>query len=107
MIPLWIVVGELRCGVAGVDLLKHPVVSVAVGTTAIAVGGADALYRAVERLPIVGSWMRRGVNKSISCRSAAITWITHNIDPFKARSSRASPRAKFTSGKSCPGPVRG
>ena len=44
-----------------IDLLKRPVIAVAVGTTAVAVGVAEAGYRAVERLPVVGSLVRRGV----------------------------------------------
>lgn len=46
-----------------VDLLKRPVITVAVGTAAVAVGVAEAGYRAVERLPVVGSLVRRGVSE--------------------------------------------
>ena len=46
-----------------IDLLKRPVIAVAVGTTAVAVGVAEAGYRAVGRLPIVGPLMRRGVKE--------------------------------------------
>lgn len=50
--------------VAGVvDLPKHPVVSVAVGATAFAAGAAEAGYRAVERLPVVGFLLRRAVSE--------------------------------------------
>ena len=61
------VTGILRCEhydadvASDIDLLKRPVISVAVGTTAVAVGVAEAGYRVVGRLPIVGSWVRRGV----------------------------------------------
>lgn len=65
---------------ADVDLLKHPVVSVAVGTTATALGGAAAVYRALERLPIVGSWVRRGVSE-LSERGDR--WITQSTDSIK------------------------
>jgi hypothetical protein len=44
-----------------VDLLKHPVVSAAVGTAAIAVGAAEAAYRVAEKVPVFGPLMRRGV----------------------------------------------
>ena len=43
------------------DLLKHPVVSAAVGTAAMAVGAAEAAYHVAERLPVFGPLMRRGV----------------------------------------------
>ena len=46
-----------------IDLLKRPVIAVAVGTTAVAVGVADAGYRVVGRLPIVGPLVRRGVQE--------------------------------------------
>ena len=36
------------------DLLKHPVVSAAVGTAAMAVGAAEAAYRVAEKLPVFG-----------------------------------------------------
>ena len=44
-----------------VDLLKHPVVSAAVGTAAMAVGAAEAAYRVAEKVPVFGPLMRRGV----------------------------------------------
>jgi hypothetical protein len=37
-----------------VDLLKHPAVSAAVGTAAMAVGAAEAAYRVAEKLPVFG-----------------------------------------------------
>jgi hypothetical protein len=42
------------------DLRKQPAVLVAVGTAATVAGGAVAAYRAVESLPMVGGWLRRG-----------------------------------------------
>ncbi|HME49719.1 hypothetical protein [Mycobacterium sp.] len=57
-------------------------VSVAVGTTAMALGGAEALYRAVERLPVVGSLVHRGVDE-LSERGDR--WISQNLDPVMAR----------------------
>ena len=65
----------------GVDVAKHPVVSVAAGTTAIALGGAAALYRTVQRLPVVGPWVHRGVGE-LSARGDR--WITQNVDAIKA-----------------------
>ncbi len=44
-----------------VDLLKHPVVSAAVGTAAVAVGAAGAAYRVAEKVPVFGPLMRRSV----------------------------------------------
>ncbi len=46
-----------------IDLLKRPVIAVAVGTTAVAVGVAEAGYQAVGRIPVVGSLVRRGVSE--------------------------------------------
>jgi len=43
------------------DLLKHPVVSAAVGTAAMAVGAAEAAFRVAEKLPVFGPLMRRSV----------------------------------------------
>jgi hypothetical protein len=45
-----------------VDLLKHPVVSAAVGTVAVAVGAAGVAYRLAEKVPVFGPLMRRGVD---------------------------------------------
>ncbi|HUO41247.1 MAG TPA: hypothetical protein VMU34_26940, partial [Mycobacterium sp.] len=67
---------------AGVDVLKHPVVSVAVGTVMVALDGASAVYHGVESLPVVGSWVRRGVDE-LSRRGDR--WISQNTDPTKAR----------------------
>jgi hypothetical protein len=66
--------------VAGV--LNHPAVSVAVGSGAIALGGAEAVYRAVGRLPVVGSWVRRGVDE---LSQLGDSWITQNIGAIQAR----------------------
>jgi len=66
---------------ANADLLKHPVVSAAIGTAAMAVGAAEAAYRAAERLPVVGSWMRRGV-AGLSERGDR--WVAQSADQFKA-----------------------
>jgi hypothetical protein len=57
------------------------VISVAAGTTAMAVGGARLLFRALERLPVGGSWLRRGVSE-LSGRGDR--WITHSVDPIGA-----------------------
>ncbi|MDT5092602.1 MAG: hypothetical protein QOH60_1965 [Mycobacterium sp.] len=42
------------------DLRKQPAVLVVAGAAATVAGGAMATYRAVESLPLVGSWLRRG-----------------------------------------------
>jgi hypothetical protein len=63
------------------DLLKHPLVSVAVGSAAMVVGGAGAAYRAVERLPVVGSWMHSGVS---GLTERGDRWIAQSADPLKA-----------------------
>ena len=64
-----------------VDLLKHPVVSAAVGTAAMAVGAAEAAYRVAEKLPVFGPLMRRGV-AGLSERGDR--WVTQSADQFKA-----------------------
>jgi hypothetical protein len=46
---------------ARADPPKHPAISVAAGAAALAVVGTKAAYRAVTAVPIVGSFMRRGV----------------------------------------------
>jgi len=65
-----------------VDLLKHPVVSAAVGTAAVAVGAAEAAYRAAEKLPVFGPFIRRGV-AGLSERGDR--WVTKSADQFKAQ----------------------
>jgi hypothetical protein len=42
------------------ELSQHPAVTVAVGAAATAFDGAAAVIRGVERLPVVGGWLRRG-----------------------------------------------
>jgi len=66
---------------ADVDLLKHPVVSTAVGTAAIAADVAAAAYHAAERLPVFGPLMRRGV-ASLSERGDR--WVDQSAEQFKA-----------------------
>jgi hypothetical protein len=65
-----------------VDLLKHPVVSAAVGTAAMAVGAAEAAYRVAEKLPVLGPLMRRSV-AGLSERGDR--WVTQSADQFKAQ----------------------
>lgn len=64
-----------------VDLLKHPVVSVAVGTAALAVGAAEAAYRVAEKVPVFGPLMRRGV---VGLSDRGDRWVTQSADQFKA-----------------------
>ena len=64
-----------------VDLLKHPVVSAAVGTAAMAVGAAESAYRVAEKVPIFGPLMQRGVAE-LSERGDK--WVTQSADQFKA-----------------------
>jgi hypothetical protein len=64
-----------------VDLLKHPVVSAALGTVATAVGAAEAAYRVAEKMPVFGPLMRRGMS-GLSERGEA--WATQSADQFKA-----------------------
>jgi hypothetical protein len=63
-----------------VDLLKHPVVSAAVGTAAMAVGAAEAAYRVAEKLPVFGPLMRRGV---AGMSERGDRWVTQSADQFK------------------------
>ena len=63
------------------DVLKHPVVSVATGAAASAVGGAIAVYRTCERLPVVGPRLRSGVAE-LSKRGDQV--IAKGRDPIKA-----------------------
>ena len=63
------------------DLAKHPAVSAAVGTAAIAVGAAESAYRVAERLPVVGPLLRRSV-AGLSERGDR--WVTQSADQFAA-----------------------
>ena len=65
-----------------VNLLEHPMVSAAVGTAAMAVGAAEAAYRAAGKLPIFGPLMRRGV-AGLSERGDR--WVAKSADQFKAQ----------------------
>jgi hypothetical protein len=67
--------------VVGAQPLKHPVVSVAVGATATVLDAAGVAYRAAERLPVVGSLMRRGVSE-LSQRGDR--FVAESVDPIKA-----------------------
>ena len=64
-----------------VDLLKHPVISAAVGTAAIAAGAAEAAYRVAEKVPVFGPLMRRSV-AGLSERGDQ--WVTQSADQFAA-----------------------
>jgi hypothetical protein len=66
---------------ADVDLLKHPVVSAAVGTAAMAVGAAEAAYRVAEKVPVFGPLMRRGV---VGLSERGDKWVTQSADQFRA-----------------------
>ncbi|WP_234809830.1 hypothetical protein [Mycolicibacterium tusciae] len=65
----------------GVDLLKHPAVSAAVGTGVMAVGAAEAAYRVAEKVPVFGPLMRRGV---VGLSELGDRWVTQSADQFKA-----------------------
>ncbi|WP_234834778.1 hypothetical protein [Mycolicibacterium stellerae] len=65
----------------GEQLLKHPAVTVAAGAAATAVAGVGQLYLASERLPVVGSWLRRG-RTDLSRRGELV--IDQSIEPVKA-----------------------
>ena len=64
-----------------VDPLKNPVVGAAVGTAAIAVEAAGAVYRVAERLPIFGRLMRRGV---VGLSERGDRFVTQSADQFRA-----------------------
>lgn len=66
---------------ADVDLLKHPVVSAAVGAAATAVGAAEAAFRVAEKVPVFGPLMRRGV---VGLSERGDQWVTQSADQFKA-----------------------
>jgi hypothetical protein len=64
-----------------VDLLKHPVVSAAVGTVAVAVGAAGMAYRLAEKVPVFGPLMRRGVD---GLSGHGDRWMTESAEQLKA-----------------------
>jgi hypothetical protein len=64
-----------------VDLLKHPVVTAAVGTAAMAVGAAETAYRVAEKVPVFGSLMRRSV-AGLSDRGDR--WVAQSADQVSA-----------------------
>jgi hypothetical protein len=61
-------------------LEDHPVVTVAAGAAATAVGGAVAVYRGVERLPVVGGLLKQ-VRGDLSARGERV--IAAGIEPVK------------------------
>jgi len=78
------------------ELRKQPAVLVAAGAVATVGGGAVAAYRACERLPMVGTWLRRGrselakrgeeaIARSAEPLKALVTAITVDIDAIVAR----------------------
>jgi hypothetical protein len=64
------------------DLRKQPAVLVAAGTAATVAGGAVAAYRAVEQLPMVGSWLRRGRSELTRRGEDAIARSTEPVKTF-------------------------
>ncbi len=62
-------------------LLKHPAVTVAAGAAATAATGVGQLYLASERLPVVGSLLRRG-RTDLSRRGEQL--IDQSIEPLRA-----------------------
>ena len=60
---------------------KHPAISVAAGAAAVAVVGTKAAYRAATAVPIVGSFMRRGVAQ---LSDLGERFVTRTIDPARA-----------------------
>lgn len=70
----------------------HPAVTVALGAAATAADGVAAAYREVERLPVVGSWLRRG-RRDLSARgeqvlTAGIETILDRLDLNKLARER-------------------
>ncbi len=63
------------------ELRKQPAVLVAAGAVATVGGGAVAAYRACERLPMVGSWLRRGRSELAKRGEEA---IARSVEPVKA-----------------------
>jgi len=64
-----------------IDLLKHPAVSAAVGTAAMAVDAAEAAYRMAGKLPVFGPLMQRGV-AGLTARGDR--WVMQSADQIKA-----------------------
>lgn len=65
----------------GAEFLKHPAVTTAVGAAATAAGGAGQLYLACERLPLLGSQLRRG-RTELARRGEQL--IDQSVEPVKA-----------------------
>jgi hypothetical protein len=63
------------------ELRKQPAVLVAAGAVATVGGGAVAAYRACERLPVVGTWLRRGRSELAKRGEEA---IARSTEPLKA-----------------------
>jgi hypothetical protein len=63
------------------ELRKQPAVLVAAGAVATVGGGAVAAYRACERLPMVGTWLRRGRSELAKRGEEA---IARSAEPVKA-----------------------
>jgi len=62
-------------------LLRHPIVTAAVGAGALAVDSASAAYRGVTRLPVVGAQLDRGVT-ALTRRGEQV--LHHGADPVRA-----------------------
>ena len=62
-------------------MLKHPAVAVAAGAAATAAGAAAQLYLASERLPVLGSLLRRG-RTDLARRGEQL--IDQSIEPVRA-----------------------
>jgi hypothetical protein len=67
--------------VDGAELLKHPVVTVAAGAVATAATGVGQVYLACERLPVLGSRLRRG-RTDLARRGEQL--IDQSVEPVKA-----------------------
>jgi hypothetical protein len=65
----------------GGQMLKHPAVAVAAGAAATAAGAAAQLYLASERLPVLGSLLRRG-RTDLARRGEQL--IDQSIEPVRA-----------------------
>ena len=65
----------------GAELLKHPAVTVAAGAAATAVTGVGQLYLFCERLPVLGTPLRRG-RTDLARRGEQL--IDQSIEPVKA-----------------------
>lgn len=64
-----------------VEQAKHPAVTLAVGAAVTALDGAAVLYRGAERLPVLGSLLRRG-RVDLSARGERA--VAAGIEPIKA-----------------------